>query len=54
MIVMRFILGLSPAEIAERIGRSEDAVHGLQHRGRRALRTELTRTHSAPTALKAA
>src|SRR5215218_2962253 len=28
VIVMRFVLGLSPAEVAERIGRSEDAVHG--------------------------
>ncbi len=54
VIVMRFILGLSPTEIAERIGRSEDAVHGLQHRGRRALRAELTRTHSAPTTLPTA
>jgi len=41
VIVMRFVLGLSPREIAERIGRSEDAVHGLQHRGRRRLRREM-------------
>ena len=54
VIVMRFIYGLSPKEIAARIGRSEDAVHGLQHRGRRALRTELTRLDSAPAALKVA
>jgi RNA polymerase sigma-70 factor, ECF subfamily len=54
VIVMRFILGLTPGEIAERIGRSEDAVHGLQHRGRRALRAELTRLQSAPAALHAA
>jgi RNA polymerase sigma-70 factor, ECF subfamily len=54
VIVMRFILGLTPGEIAEKIGRSEDAVHGLQHRGRRALRAELTRLQSAPSALHAA
>ena len=48
MIVMRFVLGLSPREIAERIGRSEDAVHGLQHRGRITLRRELTALQSAP------
>jgi RNA polymerase sigma-70 factor, ECF subfamily len=48
VIVMRFILGLSPREIADRIGRSEDAVHGLQHRGRTTLRKELTRLQSAP------
>ena len=51
VIVMRFVLGLSPREIAERIGRSEDAVHGLQHRGRLTLRRELTAMQSGPAAL---
>lgn len=51
VIVMRFVLGLSPKEIAERIGRSEDAVHGLQHRGRLTLRRELTALQSAPAAM---
>ncbi len=41
VIVLRFLIGLSPSEIAERMGRSEDAVHGLQHRGRRRLRREM-------------
>jgi RNA polymerase sigma-70 factor (ECF subfamily) len=50
VIVMRFVLGLSPREIADRIGRSEDAVHGLQHRGRITLRRELTALQSAPAA----
>src|SRR3954471_10370286 len=54
VIVMRFVLGLSPREIAERIGRSEDAVHGLQHRGRTTLRRELTALQSAPAARKVA
>jgi RNA polymerase sigma-70 factor (ECF subfamily) len=54
VIVMRFVLGLSPREIAERIGRSEDAVHGLQHRGRTTLRRELTALQSAPAAMRAA
>lgn len=54
VIVLRFIYGLSPGEIATRMNRSEDAIHGLQHRGRRALRTELTRLQSAPAALRAA
>jgi RNA polymerase sigma-70 factor, ECF subfamily len=53
VIVMRFVLGLSPREIAERIGRSEDAVHGLQHRGRTTLRRELTALQSAPAARRA-
>jgi len=41
--MLRFLVGLSPREIAERMGRSEDAVNGLQHRGRRRLRRELGR-----------
>ena len=41
VLVLRFLVGLTPGEVAERIGRSEDAVHGLQHRGRRRLRTEM-------------
>ena len=41
VLVLRFFVGLSPGEIAERLGRSEDAVHGLQHRGRRRLRHEM-------------
>jgi RNA polymerase sigma-70 factor (ECF subfamily) len=54
VIVMRFVLGLSPKEIADRIGRSEDAVHGLQHRGRSTLRRELTALQSAPAARRIA
>ena len=41
VIVLRFLIGLTPREVAERMGRSEDAVHGLQHRGRRRLRREM-------------
>jgi RNA polymerase sigma-70 factor (ECF subfamily) len=41
VIVLRFLVGLTPSEVAERMGRSEDAVHGLQHRGRRRLRSEM-------------
>jgi RNA polymerase sigma-70 factor, ECF subfamily len=41
VIVLRFLVGLSPREVAEHMGRSEDAVHGLQHRGRRRLRSEM-------------
>ena len=41
VLVLRFFVGLSPGEVAERLGRSEDAVHGLQHRGRRRLRNEM-------------
>jgi len=51
VVVMRFILGLTPGEIAGRIGRTEDAVHGLQHRGRRAMQSELQRLQAAPAAV---
>lgn len=50
VIVMRFVMGLSPKEIAARTGRSEDSVHGLQHRGRQTLRRELTALKAGPAA----
>ncbi len=51
VIVLRFLIGLSPREIATRLGRSEDAVHGLQHRGRRRLRREMQRIQDEPARL---
>lgn len=48
VMIMRHVVGLSPPEIAERMGRSESSIHGLHHRGRRALRQELSRLGSAP------
>jgi RNA polymerase sigma-70 factor, ECF subfamily len=54
VVMLRFVVGLSPTEIAERIGRTEDAVHALQHRGRRRLRAELALLGAAPAALAAA
>ncbi len=53
VIVLRFLIGLTPREIATRLGRSEDAVHGLQHRGRRRLRREMQRIQDAPLPLAA-
>jgi len=49
VIVLRHVVGLSPGEIAERLGRSESSVHGLHHRGRAALRRELARLGSGPS-----
>jgi RNA polymerase sigma-70 factor, ECF subfamily len=48
VVVLRHLVGLSPGEIADRMGRSESSVHGLHHRGRRALREELVHLGSAP------
>jgi RNA polymerase sigma-70 factor (ECF subfamily) len=53
VLVLRFVLGLSASEIAERMGRSENAVHALQHRGRRKLQAELVRLEAAPAAAAA-
>ncbi len=48
VLVLRHFAGLSPTEIAERTGRSEGSVHGLHHRGRRALKAELNSRGAAP------
>jgi RNA polymerase sigma-70 factor (ECF subfamily) len=53
VMVLRLVAGLTPAEVAERIGRSVDAVHALQHRARRRLCEELTRAGWAPTSAAA-
>lgn len=48
VVFLRHVVGLTPGEIADRMGRSESSVHGLHHRGRRALQRELARLDSAP------
>jgi RNA polymerase sigma-70 factor (ECF subfamily) len=53
VVVLRFVGGMTPGEIAERMGRSENAVHALQHRGRRRLCSELERLEAAPAAVAA-
>jgi RNA polymerase sigma-70 factor (ECF subfamily) len=54
VVVMRHVIGLTPPEIASQMGRSESSIHGLHHRGRKALQQELRRLHCAPcTALAA-
>ena len=54
VVVLRFVMGMSADEIGERLGRSEPAVHALQHKGRRRMRDELVRLHAAPTVQMAA
>ena len=48
VVILRHVVGLTPGEIASRMGRSEGSIHGLHHRGRRALQRELERLDSAP------
>jgi RNA polymerase sigma-70 factor (ECF subfamily) len=54
VVVMRHLVGLSPGEIAGRLGRTESSVHGLHHRGRGALRSALAEMDFAPTIAAAA
>jgi RNA polymerase sigma-70 factor, ECF subfamily len=48
VLVLRHIAGLSPSEIAARTSKSEGSVHGLHHRGRKALTADLTSRGVAP------
>ncbi len=48
VVVLRHVVGLTPGEIADQMGRSESSIHGLHHRGRRALQRELERLDSTP------
>jgi RNA polymerase sigma-70 factor (ECF subfamily) len=49
VLVLRHLVGLSPGEIAGRLGKTEPAIHGLHHRGRGALRQGLTQRDCAPS-----
>ena len=48
VVLLRHVVGLTPGEIASYLGRSESSIHGLHHRGRRALQVELSNRDSAP------
>jgi RNA polymerase sigma-70 factor, ECF subfamily len=48
VLVLRHLVGLSPVEIADHLGKTESSVHGLHHRGRRALQQELRYMGLAP------
>ena len=48
VLVLRHLVGLSPGEIAKRLGKTEGSIHGLHHRGRAALQALLREMNSAP------
>jgi RNA polymerase sigma-70 factor (ECF subfamily) len=48
VLVLRHFAGLTPVEIAERTGKSEGSIHGLHHRGRKALWAELISRDAGP------
>jgi RNA polymerase sigma-70 factor (ECF subfamily) len=49
VVLLRHLIGLSPAEIASMTGKSEGSIHGLHHRGRRAVAAELRSRNMAPS-----
>jgi RNA polymerase sigma-70 factor (ECF subfamily) len=51
VLVLRHVVGLSPGEIANDLGKSENAIHGLHHRGRRTLQRSLSALDAAPATL---
>ncbi|HEY2766762.1 MAG TPA: sigma-70 family RNA polymerase sigma factor [Solirubrobacteraceae bacterium] len=51
VLLMRHVIGLSPAEIAGLTGKSEGSIHGLHHRGRRAMAAELASRGMAPATM---
>jgi RNA polymerase sigma-70 factor, ECF subfamily len=48
VLILRHLVGLSPAEIGHRLGKTEGSIHGLHHRGRSALQLALRELHAAP------
>ncbi len=53
VLVLRHIGGLSPTEIAERLGKTEASIQGLHHRGRVALKDSLRELGLAPATASA-
>jgi RNA polymerase sigma-70 factor (ECF subfamily) len=48
ILVLRHVIGLSPVEIAGTLAKTESSIHGLHHRGRRALRNALESRGAVP------
>jgi RNA polymerase sigma-70 factor (ECF subfamily) len=48
VVFLRHVVGLSPPEIAEQMGRTPGSVHGLHYRARHTLQRELERMQAGP------
>jgi RNA polymerase sigma-70 factor, ECF subfamily len=48
VLILRHVAGMTPGEIARSLGKSEGSIHGLHHRGRRALQRELSELGARP------
>lgn len=53
VLVLRHLVGLSPLEIARRLGKTEGSIHGLHHRGRSALQLALLEMDAGPVVASA-
>lgn len=53
VLILRHIVGLSPTEIAKLLGKNENAIHALHHRGRLSLQSALTELGAAPVVARA-
>jgi RNA polymerase sigma-70 factor, ECF subfamily len=53
VLVLRHLVGLSPGEIADRLGKTEGSIHGLHHRGRSTLQLALRELEAGPVASSA-
>jgi RNA polymerase sigma-70 factor, ECF subfamily len=54
VLVLRHVMGLSPVEIAGTLKKTESSVHGLHHRGRRALQGALELREAVPVVVRQA
>jgi RNA polymerase sigma-70 factor, ECF subfamily len=48
VLVLRYVAGLPPREIADLLHKTHSSIHGLQHRGRRALKAALEELEATP------
>jgi RNA polymerase sigma-70 factor, ECF subfamily len=48
VLILRHVAGMTPGEIARSLGKTEHAIHGLHHRGRRTLKRELLKLDAGP------
>jgi RNA polymerase sigma-70 factor, ECF subfamily len=52
VLLLRQVVGLRPAEIAQRMDKTEGSVHALHHRAQVAMRSSLSRLEAAPASTK--
>jgi RNA polymerase sigma-70 factor (ECF subfamily) len=48
VLILRHVMGMTPREIAQSLGKTEGSINGLHHRGRRAMQHELGERGARP------